>query len=59
MSGEFRRITQRMRPSQRYSQKDISVAKFIVDQPGLSNKQFRLWLASQSQSNLIRWAEAR
>jgi hypothetical protein len=44
---------------QRQSQRDISITNnFCVDQPGLSNKRFRLWLASRSQSNLTRWAQA-
>jgi catalase (peroxidase I) len=31
------------------------IAEFISKgKPGLSNKRFRLWLASRSQSNLIR-----
>jgi hypothetical protein len=32
-----------------------AIAEFISKgKPGLSNKRFRLWLASRSQSNLIR-----
>jgi hypothetical protein len=33
----------------------VNLTDFLLSWPGLSNKRFRLWFASLSQSNLVRY----
>ena len=55
-SGEILGMTRNRTRWRRTGQRDISItSRIMAAPPGLSNKRFRLWLASRSQSNLTRW----